>query len=124
MNNKKLAFAVAAICIAIDFITVFSVVLNLSWVRTHAAGGQYETFPTYIRGMYFFQALFALVVGWFAWKIRNGVKSQSDSNFALVIICIYAISTFSQIFSRTPSERWNAIPALLIVWAFTVLRKA
>ena len=123
MNNKKLAFIVAAICVAFDFVTVFSVVLNLDWVNTHAAGGQYTTFPTFVRGMYLFQTAFAAIVGWFTWKVRDGVKSHSDSNFALAIVCIYAISSFSQIFSRSANERWNAIPALLIVWAFTVLRK-
>jgi len=123
MTRRSSALYLTLFCVVLDFITVFSVVLNLSWVRTHAAGGQYQSFPTYVRTMYFFQALFALLVLWFTWKIRDGVKSQSDSNFALVIICIYAISVFSQLFSRTANERWNAIPALLIVWGYSVHRK-
>ena len=124
MTKRNIAYYLTQICVAIDFIIVASVVLNLSWVRTHAAGGQYTSFPTYVRTMYFFQALFALLIAWFTWKIRDGVKSQSDSNFALVIMCIYAISTFSQLLSRTASERWNAIPALLIVLGYNVLRRA
>jgi len=120
---RKIAFVLAEISLAIDFVITTSVVLNLSWVRTWAAGGQYETFPTSVRLVYIFQALFALAVARLAWKIRNGVTSEGDSKFALVVICIYAISIFSQLVSKSSHERLNAIPAALIVWGFLTLRK-
>lgn len=120
---KKVAFVVTAISLAVDLIIVASVVLNLAWVRTYAAGGQYTTFPTNVRVMYIFQVGFVLVVGWFLWKIRNGAQNVSDSKFALAVLCIYAISTASQIISKSPHERLNAIPAALIMWGFFVLRK-
>ena len=120
---RKLAFVLAEISLALDFIITFSVVLNLNWVRTWAAGGQYETFPMSVRLVYIFQALFALVVAWLGWKIRDGVTNESDAKFALVVICIYVISIFSQVISKSAHERLNAIPAALIAWGFFTLRK-
>ena len=121
---RKLAFILAEISLAIDFIITFSVVLNLGWVRIWAAGGQYETFPISIRLAYIFLSLFALVVARLGWKIREGVANESDAKFALVVICIYGISIFSQLSSKSAHERLNAIPAALIAWGFFTLRQA
>jgi len=121
--NRKLAVALAGVALLIDFIEVASVSLNLKWVRTYAAGGQYTTFPGSVRIMYLFQVGFVLAVAWFLWKIRDGLHSPSDSNFALVVVCIYAISAASQLVSKSAHEKLNVAPALVIVWAFLTLRK-
>jgi hypothetical protein len=120
---RKVILLATGVALFIDFITVLSVVLNLAWVRTFAAGGQYSTFPGSIRFMYLFQVALVLVIAGFAWKIRNGLTSPSDSNFALVITCIYAISVAAQLVSKSSHERLNAIPAALIAWGFYELRK-
>jgi hypothetical protein len=121
--SKKIALIITAISLLVDFVTVLSVSLNLKWVRTFAAGGQYTTFPGSVRIMYLFQAALVIVIAGFAWKIRNGLTGQSDKNFALVITLIYGISTVSQLISKSPHERWNAIPAALIAWGFYALRR-
>ena len=124
MNLKKVAFLSAAVGLVIDFALVTSVVLNLAWVKTWAAGGQYTTFPNGVRFMYLFQVGFVLFAAWFLWKIRTGVQSDSDSRLALAVICIYAISAASQLFSRSSNERLNVIPAIAILWGFYELRKS
>jgi hypothetical protein len=74
--------------------------------------------------MYIFQVGFVIAVGAFLWKIRNGLKSSSDSNFALVVACIYAISAAAQLVSKSSHEKLNVIPAAILIWGFLTLRKA
>ena len=121
--QRKIAVGLSAFALLLDFVIVTSVTLNLAWVRTYAAGGQYTSFPGSVRFMYLFQVGFVVAVGIFLWKIRDGMKSQTDSNFALAVICIYAISAASQLFSKSSHERLNFIPAAIIMWGFYVLRK-
>ena len=121
--KRKIAIALSAIALLVDFVIVTSVTLNLAWVRTYAAGGQYTSFPGSVRFMYLFQVGFVIAVSIFLWKIRNGMNSQTDSNFALAVICIYAISAASQLFSKSSHEKLNFIPAAIIMWGFYVLRK-
>jgi hypothetical protein len=120
---KKLSVLLTAVALLVDFVMVLSVTLNLAWVRSYAAGGQYTTFPGSVRFMYVFQVGFVLAVAWFLWKVKDGLESQSDSNFALAVICIYAISAVSQLFSKSAHERLNFIPAAIIMWGFYSLRK-
>jgi hypothetical protein len=120
---KKLSVFLTAIALLVDFVMVLSVTLNLTWVRSYAAGGQYTTFPGSVRFMYVFQVGFVVAVAWFLWKVKDGLKSHSDSNFALAVICIYAISAASQLFSKSAHERLNFIPAAIIMWGFYSLRK-
>ena len=122
--QRKLALVLCAVALVIDFIEVVSVMLNLSWVRTYAAGGQYTTFPGSVRVMYIFQVGFVIAVSVFLWKIRNGLKSSSDTNFALVVACIYAISAASQLVSKSSHEKLNVIPAAILIWGFLTLRRA
>jgi hypothetical protein len=121
---KKISVLLTAIALLIDFVMVLSVTLNLAWVRSYAAGGQYTTFPGSVRFMYVFQVGFVIAVAWFLWKVKDGLQSPSDSNFALAVICIYAISAASQLFSKSTHERLNFIPAAIIMWGFYSLRKS
>ncbi|MGI9198148.1 MAG: hypothetical protein ACR2I9_00340, partial [Candidatus Nanopelagicaceae bacterium] len=54
-----------------NFIILISVALNQEWVRTRAAGGQYETFPITIRVLYFLMAIFMATLIFWLWDHRN-----------------------------------------------------
>ena len=47
----------AQLALVYNLMILFSVVLNLSWVETRAAGGQYTDFPISIRILYFFMSI-------------------------------------------------------------------
>jgi hypothetical protein len=102
---------------------VGSVVLNLAWVRTRAAGGQFENFPIGIRIAYFFTTLLMLFFMAMLWNHRVNPLQKHGPLVAKIIGYQFLVSTFFQLISRSPDERWNAFPALLLAYVFFQLAK-
>lgn len=87
-----------------------SVTLDLDWVRTRAAGGNFDHFPLTIRALYAVQTCFTLFLIWYV--------TRASQRWAKILTFVFAFSTLLQLISRSPDERWNAIPAALIAVAF------
>jgi hypothetical protein len=121
-NFKTLVWA-AEFSLFYNVIILISVTLNLDWVRTRAAGGQFETFPSTVRWLYFLMALTMLYLMPLLWTNRDKNLPPKEAKLARLISYAFFVSTFFQLISKSMDERWNAIPALIIAFAFLRLSK-
>lgn len=117
---KKVLYRVALLSLFYNFAVVISVVLNLDWVLTRAAGGQYESFPAWLRIMYLGIAVGTLVIARILVSLYGEEREAKQSSVARGIGWLFVLSTIAQLISTSPDERWNAIPASLIAVAFLV----
>lgn len=111
------------ISLAYNVVILFSVTLNLDWVRTRAAGGQYSNFPIGIRFVYLFMASFMIFLIGMLWNHRSAPMDANGPKVARLVGYTFFVSTFFQIISRSADERWNAIPALIIAVTFILLSR-
>jgi len=110
-----LLFAEAAL--AVNVAILVSVALDLDWVRSRAAGGQFDEFPVAIRVIYLAMALGTLLLMRF-FVILYGDATFRQRKVAKWLGVLFLLSTFTQLISRSPDERLNAIPAILIALGF------
>jgi hypothetical protein len=111
------------ISLAYNVVILFSVTLNLDWVHTRAAGGQYTTFPTGIRILDFLMAIFMIFLIGMLWNHRSAPMDAKGPKVARIIGYTFFVSTIFQLISRSADERWNAIPALIIAVTFILLSR-
>jgi type III secretory pathway lipoprotein EscJ len=106
-----------------NMVLLLSVTLNLEWTKTRAAGGQFESFPISLRILYFFMAVMMAAIAFWIWSHRNQTLNEPRKKFSKYLAIIFTVSTIFQLISRSPDERWNAIPALILaITFFTVSR--
>ena len=123
MRNSKYLLPLALVSLFYNFIVISSVTLNLDWVRTRAAGGQFDTFPTALRILYFVMALLTLFLARWLWNQRNGVSTERNQKIARLLAILFTVSTCLQLISRSNDERWNALPAIILAITFGDLVK-
>ena len=123
MRNSKYLLPLALVSLFYNFIVISSVTLNLDWVRTRAAGGQFDTFPTALRILYFVMALLTLLLSRWLWSQRHGVSTERNQKIARLLAILFTVSTCLQLISRSGDERWNAIPAIILAFTFWRLGK-
>jgi hypothetical protein len=115
--RNPLVFAIVLLSFAWNVFLLIGVVLNLGFVHTRAAGGQFTDFPTGIRVAYVLQlALVAYQVWIFKLIFHSDPVKPSWTPklfFTLGILGILANAA-----SRSANERWNVIPAAIITWSF------
>lgn len=115
--NGKLVVA-AEISLVYNILILVSVALNLDWVRTRAAGGQFETFPGTFRILYALMALLMIYLMALLWHHRNGLTNDKDAKMAKLIGFTFVVSAFLQLLSKSTDEQWNAIPAIILAFTF------
>lgn len=116
---KKLLITVA---LAWNLTLVLGVVFNQEYALTRAAGGQFETFPTGIRIAYIVNVL--IVVLQYRTLLKIWAHRRINPTWLpTLFVVIGALGTFMNAISRSPNERWNAIPALIITYGFWSARK-
>ena len=125
MRMKRLQVLVIASIASLlyNFAILLAVGLNLEWVRTRAAGGQYETFPVAIRIVYFVMSSFMGTLIFWLWDHRNQILDGPSRRLAKIFSLTFAISTVFQLASRSADERWNAIPATILAITFWLLSR-
>lgn len=102
---------------------VLGVMLGASYALDRAAGGQFEFFPTSIRVIYVLN--FALVFYQMVIFIRYLRGQIVKPKWILKVFIILGIlGIFANAASRSPLERWNVIPALIITFAFYRILKS
>lgn len=109
---------VAQIALLYNFVILIAVVLDQDWVRTRAAGGQFESFPVGLRVFYFMMAVGTCTL---LFLLRDFAKLEMTERRAMTaryLGFVFVLSTFLQLISRSSIERWNAIPAIVIATAF------
>lgn len=100
---------------------LISVVLNLDWAKTRAAGGQFETFPIGIRFIYLGMFIGMLFLITFLWQHRKRALDAAGVRLSRIIGYVFIASTIVQLISRSPQERTNALPASIISLTFFLL---
>jgi hypothetical protein len=93
------------------------VVVNAEWALTHAAGGQFEVFPNWLRVLYicnlFFLLYQLLVFGW----LKNGIPVKPNW-MPRFLIAINLLGMILNLISRSPYERFNAIGLAIVAISF------
>ncbi|MBU3692651.1 MAG: hypothetical protein FGM47_03935 [Candidatus Nanopelagicaceae bacterium] len=120
--NKALLFA-SIVSLSYNAVVLFSVFLNLDWVHSRAAGGQFNSFPTLIRIIYLFMGFLTMALLFWLFKFYKGISSLKNSRFVSFLKYLFGFSTFMQLISRSTDERWNAIPAFILALTFFNLSK-
>lgn len=117
LSRNSVVFAIVLLSFAWNVFLLIGVVLNLGFVHTRAAGGQFTDFPMGIRVAYVLQLALVTYQVWVFKLIfhSNPVKPNWIPKlfFTLGILGILANAA-----SRSSNERWNVIPAAIITWAF------
>ncbi len=113
----------AQLALVYNLMILFSVVLNLSWVETRAAGGQYTDFPISIRILYFFMSIGTAILIFYLRKLTSKRVTSQDIKFARYLGWLFIVSTILQLISRSPNEQLNAIPAAVIATTFLLISR-
>ena len=119
----KVLIPLSFISLLYNAILLISVTLNYDWVRTRAAGGQYETFPIGLRFVYFVMSIFMIFLITMLWTYRDAPMDANGPRTTRIIGYTFFVSTFFQLASRSSDERWNAIPALILAITFILISR-
>lgn len=101
---------------------VLGVVLGADYALTRAAGGQFDSFPTYLRFLYLLNTAVIL------WQVIVYVRLLQNKAIQpvwtlRVFVILGALGTLANAASRSADERWNAIPMLITTIVFWNYRK-
>ena len=112
--------------LVINFYLVFSGVLNIKSMLPRIAGGGFESLPVGLRLIYLGFSVFMI------WQLLYSNRlitletpwsSRTDRTVGFLII-LSVFSALINAISRSPVERWNAIPALMVALGFYLLRRS
>ena len=96
---------------------VIGVVLDADYALTRAAGGQFDSFPMYLRFLYLINL--AVIVWQIAVFLRLVQNKVVKPNWTLrVFVIVGALGTLANGISRSANERWNVIPLLITTLTF------
>jgi hypothetical protein len=96
---------------------VIGVVLDADYASTRAAGGQFDSFPMYLRFLYLINL--AVIVWQVAVFLRLVQNKVVKPNWTLrVFVIVGALGTLANGISRSANERWNVIPLLITTLTF------
>ena len=123
MKTLRVLIPLSIVSLVYNIGILISVTLNLHWVRTRAAGGQYKDFPIGIRIVYLIMAFIMIFLIGMIWKHRENPIGTKGPIVTRIVGYIFILSTIAQLISRSANERWNAIPALIIALTFLAFSK-
>ena len=119
---KKIIPALVFASFAWSLYLVVGVVLGADYALTRAAGGLFDSFPTYLRFLYLINT--AVIV----WQVI--VYMRLLQNKAIkpvwtlkVFVILGVLGTLANATSRSADERWNVIPMLITTIVFLNYRK-
>ena len=96
---------------------VIGVVLDADYALTRAAGGQFDSFPMYLRFLYLINL--AVIVWQVAVFLRLVQNKVVKPNWTLrVFVIVGALGTLANGISRSANERCNVIPLLITTLTF------
>jgi hypothetical protein len=98
---------------------VIGVMLGADYALERAAGGQFDSFPTYIRFLYLLNTaviLWQLIV--YLQIVKKSVIKPAWTLKVFVIMGVLGIVANAA--SRSQQERWNVIPAAIITFTFYI----
>jgi hypothetical protein len=117
LDRNRLVFSAVLLSFAWNIFLLLGVILNVEFVHSRAAGGQFTDFPAAIRVVYVMQltlvAYQVLIFKRIFYTEPIKLKWLPKLFFIVGIIGILLNAA-----SRSSNERWNVIPAGIITWAF------
>ena len=111
----------AQVSLFYNALILFAVTMNYEWVKTRAAGGQFEEFPISIRVIYFLMFSGTIFLMFFLHDLLKGSSSERALRAARYLGYLFILSTAMQVISRSADERMNAVPAAIIAYTFLLL---
>jgi len=117
LSRNPLVFAIVLLSFAWNAFLLIGVVLNLDFVHTRAAGGQFTDFPTGIRVTYVLQLALVAYQVWI-FKLIFHSDSVKPNWIPKLFFTLGIIGILANAASRSANERWNVIPAAIITWSF------
>jgi len=117
LTRNPLIFVVVLSSFAWNVFLLIGVVLNLDFVHTRAAGGQFTDFPTGIRVVYVLQLALVAYQVWI-FKLIFHADPVRPSWIPKLFFTLGILGILLNVASRSSNERWNVIPAAIITWSF------
>lgn len=117
-------FALIVVMSAANLVLVGSAALDLDWVMSRVASGQYDSLPVGLRIAYLLASILMVVQVVLAWKLleRDGAWSPASAIGSMLLVLLYVVSTVLNAISPSDDERWNALPAAVLMVSFFMLR--
>ena len=121
--KRKLVLSASLLSLVWNFYLTAGVAMNVTALAPRIAGGQLHSFSGALRFTYGVQAVVVVFQFIFLYQLfkRRGVWSNSSYLLARIFLILSALSGVVNLVSRSPIERWNAIPAFALVYAYVVL---
>ena len=117
MGRNHLVFIAVLLSFAWNIFLLVGVILNIEFVHSRAAGGQFTDFPTSIRVVYILQ-LALVVYQVLIFKLIFNREPIRLKWLPKLFFIVGIIGILLNALSRSSNERWNVIPATIITWAF------
>ena len=117
LSRNPLVFAIVLLSFVWNVFLLLGVVLNLGFVHTRAAGGQFTDFPTGIRVAYVMQLALVAYQVWI-FKLIFHSDPVKPSWIPKLFFTLGILGILANAASRSANERWNVIPAAIITWSF------
>lgn len=119
---KKLINLSVLLSMAWSLYLVVGVVIGADYALTRAAGGQFDSFPTYLRLLYLLNT--AVIIWQLVVYLRLIQNKAITPKWTLTLFVVFgALGTLANGASRSPNERWNVIPLLITTLVFWSYRK-
>lgn len=123
MKPLKVLIPLSIVSLLYNIVILTSVTLNLDWVRSRAAGGQFKEFPIRVRFLDFLMAVFMVFLIGMLWNHREKPMDPKGPTVTRIVGYTFFLSMFFQLISRSADERWNAIPAAILAVTFIFLSR-
>ena len=117
LSRNPIVFVIVLLPFAWNAFLLIGVVLNLGFVHTRAAGGQFIEFPTEIRVVYFLQLALVIYQVWI-FKLIFHSDPVKPNWIPKLFFTLGILGILLNAASRSSNERWNVIPAAIITWSF------
>ena len=117
LSRNPLVFAIVLLSFAWNAFLLIGVVLNLDFVHTRAAGGQFTDFPIGIRVVYVLQLALVAYQVWI-FKLIFHADPVRPNWIPKLFFTLGILGILLNVASRSSNERWNVIPAAIITWSF------
>ena len=117
LSRNPIVFVIVLLPFAWNAFLLIGVVLNLDFVHTRAAGGQFIEFPTEIRVVYFLQLALVIYQVWI-FKLIIHSDPVKPNWIPKLFFTLGILGILINAASRSSDERWNVIPAAIITWSF------
>jgi len=117
LSRNPIVFVIVLLSFAWNAFLLIGVVLNIGFVHTRAAGGQFIEFPTEIRVVYFLQLALVIYQVWI-FKLIFHSDPVKPNWIPKLFFKLGILGILLNAASRSSNERWNVIPAAIITWSF------